>query len=502
MDDDQPPVGGSPPEGAGGEHDPGPSTGPNPAPAWPAPAPPAVNPFPPTINPGPAPADPDHVPTYLIPDPAPAPAPAPAAAAAPDNSTRVEFEIPVFSYAPPESAAPDRASSWATGPLPPSDVPAPPEPPAPPEAPREPEPAGFPPPDPLTVPGPAVQNTPAVEHAEAVENAPAGAGPFDASGLLRNRPVPPTGGLRRVLWRMSGGRIAFAPTGRDQAREALHARVRTPAASGRRRIAMISLKGGVGKTTTTVMLGHSLASLRGDNVIAVDANPDAGNLAHRVHRETDQTSRDLLDARGALDRYADVRQYTSQADSRLEVLAGESDPALSEAFSATDYEAVLAELERFYSVVLTDCGTGILHDAMRAVLFYADQLVVVTSPAIDSAQALSQLLDWLDKHDYHHLVESAIVVVNGVRKKSEIRIDQLSATFGSRCRAVVTIPYDAALSTGGESSLAALAPATQDAYLELAAEVGDSFRAARRPGRDPRTDPSRTPTGTGQPPGA
>jgi MinD-like ATPase involved in chromosome partitioning or flagellar assembly len=176
------------------------------------------------------------------------------------------------------------------------------------------------------------------------------------------------------------------------------------------------------------------------------------------------------------------------------VLAGESDPALSEAFSAIDYEAVLAELERFYSVVLTDCGTGILHDAMRAVLFYADQLVVVTSPAIDSAQALSQLLDWLDKHEYHHLVESAVVVVNGVRKRSEVRVDQFSTAFGRRCRAVVTIPYDTALSTGGESALGALASPTQDAYLELAAAVGDGFAIPRRLGRDPSTDLSRAPT--------
>jgi hypothetical protein len=56
----------------------------------------------------------------------------------------------------------------------------------------------------------------------------------------------------------------------------------------------------------------------------------------------------------------------------------------------------------------------------------------------------------------------------------------------------VTIPYDAALSTGGESSLAALAPATQEAYLQLAAAVGDGFGGARLSGRDPRTEHPRT----------
>ena len=308
---------------------------------------------------------------------------------------------------------------------------------------------------------------------------------FEPEDLLRLRDPAPTSGVRRVVYRLSGGHLNLGPSGRDQARQRLIDRAKTPAVTGRRRIAMVSLKGGVGKTTTTVMLGHTLATVRGDNVIAVDANPDAGNLASRVRRETDRSARDLLNASGTLQRYADVRSFTSQAESRLEVLAGESDPALSEAFSASDYEAVLTALERFYSIVLTDCGTGILHDAMRAVLWYVDQLIVVTSPAIDSAHALGQLLDWLDQHGYHHLVESGIVVVNGVRKRSQIRVEQFAATFGARCRGVVTIPYDASLAPGGESSLEAMAPATRQAYLELAATVGDDFSQPRLHGHDP-----------------
>jgi MinD-like ATPase involved in chromosome partitioning or flagellar assembly len=243
------------------------------------------------------------------------------------------------------------------------------------------------------------------------------------------------------------------------------------------------LKGGVGKTTTTVMLGHTLATYRGDNVIAVDANPDAGNLAGRVRRQTPAAARDLLRYAGTLERYADVRAFTSQAESRLEVLAGDADPALSEAFNAADYASVLAALERFYSIILTDCGTGILHDAMRAVLWYADQLIVITSPALDAAQALNQLLDWLDQHGYHHLVEGAIVVVNAVRRDSKVSIDQFVSYFGTRSRGVLTVPYDPALATGGDFELADLHPKTQRAYLELAAVTGDGFGRPRLEGR-------------------
>ena len=311
-----------------------------------------------------------------------------------------------------------------------------------------------------------------------------------AAASPRPGPVPslprssrPEKGARRVLYRISGGRLNLGPSSAERSHRQLIARVRTPATTGQRRVAFVSLKGGVGKTTTTLMLGHTLAMGRGDNVIAIDANPDAGNLASRVRRETTAAARDLLRSAADIERYSDVRAFTSQADSRLEVLAADTDPALSEAFSAADYSAVLSALERFYSIILTDCGTGILHDAMRAVLWYADQLVVVTSPALDSAQALNQLLDWLDQHSYHHLVEGSVVVINAVRRDSRKSADRCVAHFAPRARAVVTIPYDGALSSGTDVELTDLRAKTQRAYLELAAVVGDSFARPRLEGR-------------------
>ena len=47
-------------------------------------------------------------------------------------------------------------------------------------------------------------------------------------------------------------------------------------------IAVVSPKGGVGKTTTTALLGSLLAFLRRDRVIAVETNPDWGSLGRRL----------------------------------------------------------------------------------------------------------------------------------------------------------------------------------------------------------------------------
>ena len=47
-------------------------------------------------------------------------------------------------------------------------------------------------------------------------------------------------------------------------------------------IAVISPKGGVGKTTTAALLGSLLAFLRRDRVVAVETNPDWGSLGRRL----------------------------------------------------------------------------------------------------------------------------------------------------------------------------------------------------------------------------
>ena len=47
-------------------------------------------------------------------------------------------------------------------------------------------------------------------------------------------------------------------------------------------IAIVSPKGGVGKTTLTVLLGSLLARVRRDRIVAVDTNPDFGSLGRTL----------------------------------------------------------------------------------------------------------------------------------------------------------------------------------------------------------------------------
>jgi MinD-like ATPase involved in chromosome partitioning or flagellar assembly len=306
---------------------------------------------------------------------------------------------------------------------------------------------------------------------------------LSSSHLLRQTKRPPQTGWRRTVYRASGHTVNLGESPADVHRRDLIARINQPL-RGCYKIAMLSLKGGVGKTTTTITLGSTFSSLRGDRVIAVDANPDRGTLSQKIPLETTATVRHLLRDAGRVTRYSDVRAYTSQGPSRLEVLASEQDPAVSEAFSEEDYRRSIDLLEHFYNIVLTDCGTGLMHSAMKGVLDIADSLVIVSSGSVDGARSASATLDWLDAHGYHDLVARSVAVINSVRPRSgAVDLNRLAEHFGARCRAVCRIPFDPHLEEGAEIELERLASATRTALLELGATVADDFPndLSRRP---------------------
>jgi MinD-like ATPase involved in chromosome partitioning or flagellar assembly len=292
--------------------------------------------------------------------------------------------------------------------------------------------------------------------------------------LLARQPGGPTDGWQGFIYRLTGGRVRPRPGQAERARLELERRVTAPI-HGYRRIAVLALKGGVGKTTTTACLGATFATRRADRVVAVDASPDAGTLGGRVRRDGAPAATDVLAGAPPLDRYADVRAYAAQTSSGLEVVASEMDPSMSHPFSDADYRKVASVLERFYSLILTDCGPGVLHTVMLAVLERADQLVVVSAPSVDGARSASLTLDWLEQHGFQAQARSAVVVVNSVRPRGPVNVAQLEEHFKRRCRAVVRIPFDRHLETGAEIELGELAPETRQAYVGLAAAVADGF---------------------------
>ena len=237
----------------------------------------------------------------------------------------------------------------------------------------------------------------------------------------------------------------------------------------------MSRKGGVGKTTIALALGSTFAMLRGDRVAAVDANPDAGNLAHRVAPPHGRTITDVLRDLDTITSYATLRRYTAQAqESRLEVLASDDDPRIGMALARDDYHRLIGLLDQFYNLIVLDTGTGILDSANQGLLTEADQVVLVVRAGLDGGRAGALTLDWMDQHGFDDLVARTVVVVNAQRRGATPP-DLMRRHFEKRCAAVVTVPWDGTLEQGALTDLSSLHRRTRESLIDIAAAVADNF---------------------------
>jgi MinD-like ATPase involved in chromosome partitioning or flagellar assembly len=153
---------------------------------------------------------------------------------------------------------------------------------------------------------------------------------------------------------------------------------------------------------------------------------------------------------------------------------------LSEAFDENDYNVVADLSARYYSLVLTDCGTGIVHSVMRATLQRADSVVIVSGGSVDEARLASETLTWLEANGYGDLVRNAVVALNTATQGTNlVKLEEIEAHFISRVREVVRIPYDPQLAAGSVISYKDLKPLTLNAARELAALVMDGLPVRR-----------------------
>ena len=287
----------------------------------------------------------------------------------------------------------------------------------------------------------------------------------------------PEGLWQQLVYSVSRHRINLGDGRRARARKDLDRRIAAPLSGEPRFVPVLSRKGGVGKTTITSLLGMALADARDDRVIAVDANPDRGTLADRVGRANGRTVRDLVRAHDDVTGYGDVSSIVARDATRLDVLASDSDPRVSEAFSDEDYRRVADVAAHYYSIVLTDTGTGIVHSVMEATLELSDALVVVAGLSVDEARLASETLTWLETNGYADRVRNAVVVLNNARPGAPlVRESELEAHFRTRVRSVIRMPYDAHVAAGSAIAFRDLQPSTRQAARELAAAVVEGLR--------------------------
>ncbi|PYI67122.1 hypothetical protein CVV68_11635 [Arthrobacter livingstonensis] len=303
------------------------------------------------------------------------------------------------------------------------------------------------------------------------EDGPEPAAALTSDRLLNKAAAPPVGGWRLWLFKASFGSVNVGDSDKVRLERAQENLIASRLGDHTRFVPVLSRKGGVGKTTVTTLLGMVLADTREDRVIAMDANPDRGTLSDRSPGSADFTARSLVKDRFNVTSFSQLSNYVARDGSRLDVLASDTDPTVAHAFDDSDYRAVTDILSKYYSIVLTDSGTGMVHSVMKGTLEKADAVVLVSGGSVDEARLASETLSWLEAHGRVDLVANAIVVINMSSGETQVDIDQIEEHFKSRVRNVLRIPYDKHLAEGSRVEVAKLRPATRLAAKQLAALV-------------------------------
>ncbi len=303
-----------------------------------------------------------------------------------------------------------------------------------------------------------------------------------------SRPAPPPKPTKHIPqrgWRGALYKLTRINAGlsRDEKYDLeLRARVRRKP-RGSYQIGMLGLKGGVGKTTTTVTLGTMLAQVRGDRILVLDADPGCGNLAERAGRTSPSSIADLVADRN-LSHYNDVRAHTSVNADNLEILPTAEYTTAQRGLSGDDLRFAVDTVSKFYNLVLADCGPGLFDPVTRGVLETASAIVIVTNVSLDSARQAESALEWLRHNGYQDLLSRVAVVINHVAVgETNVAEKQLVRQFQQLIQPnrVVLLPWDKHIAEGTEIQLDRLDPVYKRRVLELAAALSDDFeRAGRR----------------------
>lgn len=297
---------------------------------------------------------------------------------------------------------------------------------------------------------------------------------------IKEKQVTPIGWYQRAIFEITFHTVNLGDSRRARARKQLISRITTPFNGDTRYVPILTRKGGVGKTTTTTLLGMALAQHREDRVIAIDANPDRGTLAERIPRETKNTIRSVVQKAPSIGSFTDFTEFVSRDVTRLHVLASDPDPTLAEAFDEFDYNVVADVASRYYSLILTDCGTGIVHTVMKPILARASSLVIVSGGSIDEARLASETLSWLESNGYADVVRNSVVALNTATQGTMlVKLDEIENHFRSRVREVVRIPYDPHIAAGSVITWSKLNKITRDAAELLAALVVEGMPSTK-----------------------
>lgn len=300
----------------------------------------------------------------------------------------------------------------------------------------------------------------------------------DMVGVTRTRPTVAQEGWR-ALFRLPPGRAELVRRADIEQIQALPGGCWT--------IVVVNPKGGATKTTATRQIAATFSRHLVGPAVAWDNNPSRGNLGSRVEIRPVNTVLDLLRDLPRLQRpgaqLSELAQYARLQPEGFYALASARRTTGMKAITRVQVDAVQELMERFARIIVIDTGNDETSESWQAAVRYADQLVIVSEAAQDTAEGAADMMTDLRDSAGSHLVDQAIAVVSqrataGGRARRQF-VQRMGMFFAEHTRVVVQAPFDAALDGGGKITQSDLSRATKRAWERVAAAAVEGF--AREP---------------------
>jgi septum site-determining protein MinD len=182
-------------------------------------------------------------------------------------------------------------------------------------------------------------------------------------------------------------------------------------------IGVISIKGGVGKTSCVAQLGSALASF-GKKVLLVDANFSAPNLGfHFGIIEPKSTLHDALKNR------INIQKAIYEYDKNIHIIPG---GLLNQKINPFQLRKHISKIKGFYDMVLIDSSPNLNHEIL-ATMVTADELLVVTNPDVPTLSCTMHAV----KEALRKKTPITGVILNKVRnKKFELSMEEIEDGCG------------------------------------------------------------------------
>lgn len=196
-------------------------------------------------------------------------------------------------------------------------------------------------------------------------------------------------------------------------------------------IAVMSPKGGVGKTTIATNLAVGLGKVAPMSVVIVDLDLQFGDVASGLMLNPERT---ILDAVGGPMDSLSLKTYLAAHSTNVYALCAPRNPADADRIHPDQVAELIKHLAAEFQYVIIDTSPG-LGEHVLATLDQASDVVWVCGMDIPSVRGLKAGLEILE--ELHMLPEHRHVVVNMADKKAGITVQDVEAT--------ISVPVDVVL---------------------------------------------------------